>query len=167
MTTQSIIPDISSATTQTLTPKLIVLEMPSSNPIQSPNHSPFMALPPELRLTIYDFALENTIAAAIDKDFYDFVTEKPPTRLGAMALPYTSAFLRKESTNAMYALVNQKWAAICARRKVLRETVFTSRRDQMKDELRYQAAREEYFLHARTRIGMLRWLSTALEKARE
>jgi len=99
-----------------------------------------MALPPELRLKIYSFTLENTIAAAIEKDFSDFVTRNPPTRLGAMALPYTSAILRKESADAMYALVDQKWAAVCARRKVLRETVFTSRRDQMKDELRYQAA---------------------------
>jgi hypothetical protein len=65
--------------------------------------SPFMALPPELRLIIYDFALQDTISAIESTSFRHI----PPSKnarlpiLGALALLFTSSEVRTESSNAM------------------------------------------------------------------
>lgn len=90
--------------------------MTAPNPADSPEHFPFMKLPPEIRLTIYELALQNTIAAGMSNPL------KRPLRgpyIGALALIHASTSIRKESRNAMHAVAHRQWEDLCARSKSL------------------------------------------------
>jgi hypothetical protein len=69
-------------------------------------NSPFMALPPELRIEIYLYALQNTVVSISSTSFPSTSLENPshqnnPPIIGSLALLFTSSAIRAESSDAM------------------------------------------------------------------
>lgn len=66
-------------------------------------NSPFLLLPADIRLIIYSFALQETVASISATSFRHILPEHqthPPTH-GALSLLYTSSIIRSESSDAM------------------------------------------------------------------
>lgn len=74
-------------------------------------NSPLLALPAEIRLSIYAFALEHTVDEIKETSSPRFSSSssssepKRPTIQGALALLHTSSLLRSESSDAFNSLV--------------------------------------------------------------
>lgn len=72
-----------------------------------------MKLPPEIRLIIYDFAIQDNIAAAISGGSGLYATfTTPHLYLGALALIHTSSIIRKESRDAVHAIAYRQWEVL-------------------------------------------------------
>jgi len=81
-------------------------------------HFPFMKLPPEIRLMVYEIAINDNIAAAMPNALA--MRSYKPNRhpyLGALALVHTTSIIRNESRNAMHAVAHRQWEDLCARSK--------------------------------------------------
>jgi hypothetical protein len=65
--------------------------------------SPFLNLPPELRIKIYLYALQNTVTSISSTSFQHISPDKHHSPLihGSLALLYTSSLIRSESSDAM------------------------------------------------------------------
>lgn len=64
-----------------------------------------MNLPPEIRLMIYELALQDTIATAMSAGLY-IPFPKYAVYLGALALTHTTSKIRKESRDVMHAIAH-------------------------------------------------------------
>jgi hypothetical protein len=79
--------------------------------------SPFMKLSPELRLMVYQFALQDIVAHILSSDPNDATVPKPFR--GALALLDTSRLLRSESCSLMKRIVGAHCDRLLDARKVL------------------------------------------------
>lgn len=95
--------------------------MATSNLPHSSEHFPFMKLPPEIRLMIYESAIHNSIASAKSKADMDrsFRLPKRQPYLGALALIHTTSISRKESRGAMYIVAHHQLKDLYALSKLL------------------------------------------------
>jgi hypothetical protein len=94
--------------------------MTSANPANSSEPFPFMKLPLEIRLTIYELAMQDTIATAFSVPSSQLdVMEPSKPRLGALALAYTSDLVRKESSEAIYRIADEQLRVSLARQSSL------------------------------------------------
>ena len=74
---------------------------------------PFMKLPPEIRLMIYEFGIHNSMQAAkyeVSGPMSGYIM--PPVYLGALELVHTSSSIRKESRDAMHAIAYRHWKVV-------------------------------------------------------
>jgi hypothetical protein len=82
----------------------------ATSPEDPQQQSPFMKLPPELRLAIYTFAFQNTVneIKAIPLHTFTIPGHSPnhPPMLGALALLHTSRNIRRESSESMKYLAS-------------------------------------------------------------
>ena len=87
--------------------------MATPGTVDSQEHFPFMKLPPEIRLMIYEFGIHNSIEAAISQVSSSSTRRfEPPAYLGALALVHTSSGIRKESRDAMHAIAYRHWKVV-------------------------------------------------------
>ena len=79
----------------------------------SQEHFPFMKLPPEIRLMIYEFGIHDSLVTAISRASLPITGRfEPPAYLGALALVHSSSGIRKESRNAMGAIADRQWRSL-------------------------------------------------------
>ena len=74
---------------------------------------------------IYEFAIQDTMAALFVIPAWARRGIPNPPRLGAMALVRTTNFVRKESSNATYPIVDRQYEALLARSKYLHNIWWT------------------------------------------
>lgn len=77
-----------------------------------------MKLPPEIRLMIYELAVQDDIAAAMGYALLAgcWELDRQPY-LGALALVHTSTIVRKESRSVMHDIAHRQWQDFCGRSK--------------------------------------------------
>jgi hypothetical protein len=72
-----------------------------------------MKLPPEVRVLVYEFAVQENIAAAMSKTAgYNELKRQP--YLGALALVHTTSLIRRESRTVMHDIAHHQWEVLCA-----------------------------------------------------
>jgi hypothetical protein len=72
-----------------------------------------MKLPPEVRVLVYEFAVQENIAATMSKTAgYNELKRQP--YLGALALVHTTSLIRKESRTVMHDIAHHQWEVLCA-----------------------------------------------------
>lgn len=95
----------------------------ATNPEDPQQQSPFMKLPPELRLAIYTFALQNIVneIKAIPLHTFTIPGHSPnhPPMLGALALLHTSRNIRRESSECMRRLAHAHYKQFRAHNKAV------------------------------------------------
>lgn len=82
---------------------------------------PFMRLPPELRLMVYQLALRDITDPIVFPP--STRARRPHPRRGALALLYTSKHVRLESHGAMWYIADRHSTAIGNARKVIAERI--------------------------------------------
>lgn len=97
--------------------------MITSSPADPSEPFPFMKLPPEIRLMVYEIAIQHTIATALSIPYDQLDVKGPdPPRLGAIALVYASDITYRECSRAMYRIADGQFDISLARHKSFYET---------------------------------------------
>jgi hypothetical protein len=96
--------------------------MAISNPARPWEHFPFMKLPPEIRLMVYEIAMQDTIATASSIPVTQLDVKEPSQpRLGALALAYTSDLIRTESSEVIFQIANSQFEISLIRQRAFQK----------------------------------------------